>query len=54
MVLGSTLLLAIVAAGLGTLARWVVERLGGPEWAAFWVGLTIALFIMATGPIQIG
>jgi hypothetical protein len=48
------LLLALVAAGLGTLLRWVVLRLAGPEWLAFWLGLTLALFIMASGPIKIG
>lgn len=54
MVLGSTLLLAIVAAGLGALARWVVLRLGAVEWLAFWIGLTIALWLFAVGPIQLG
>jgi len=54
MVIGATLLLALVAAGLGTLLRWVILRLGGPEWLAFWLALTLALFVMATGPIKIG
>lgn len=54
MIIGSTLLLALVAAGLGTLVRWITGRLGGPEWLAFWLGLAVALFIMATGPVQIG
>jgi hypothetical protein len=54
MIIGATLLLALVAAGLGTLLRWIVGRLGGPEWLAFWLGLTLALFVMASGPIRIG
>lgn len=54
MIIGTTLLLAIAAAGLGTLTRWVVGRLGGPEWLAFWIGLAVALFVFATGPVTIG
>ncbi len=37
-----------------TLLRWVILRLGGPDWVAFWAGLTLALFVMASGPIRIG
>ncbi len=54
MIIGSTLLLAIAAGGLGTLARWVVARLGGPDWLSFWVGLSIGLFVFATGPVYVG
>lgn len=54
MIIGSTLLMALVAGGVGTLAHWIVLRLGGPVWLALWLALTLALFVMATGPIRIG
>jgi hypothetical protein len=54
MVIGSTLLMALVAGGLGALTFEIVGRLGGPSWLARWLAYTIALFIFATGPIYIG
>lgn len=54
MVLGSTLLMAVVAGGLGSLTFEVVGRLGGPAWLARWLAYTIALFVFATGPIHLG
>jgi hypothetical protein len=54
MILGATLLLALSAAALGTLVWWLAQRVGAPPWLAFWLGLTVALFVMASGPIRIG
>lgn len=50
-IIGTTFLQAIVAGGLGTLAWWVVKRLGGPDWLALWSALTIALFVMVASPV---
>ncbi len=54
MIIGSALLMALVAGGVGTLTYWIVLRLGGTGWLALWMALTLALFVMATGPIRIG
>lgn len=54
MVIGATLLLALVAGGIGAFFHWLVLRLSGPAWLALWLGLTAALFVMATGPIRVG
>lgn len=54
MIIGSTLLLALVAAGVATLVKWGLDRVGANGYVSFWLALALALFIMATGPIKIG
>lgn len=50
-IIGATLVQAIIAGGLGTLAWWIVGRLGGTAWLALWAGLTIAIFIALAAPV---
>ena len=55
MVIGSTLILALGAAAVGMFVYWILLKLfPGYVWICRTVGLAVALFIMATGPIVIG
>jgi hypothetical protein len=60
-VIGNTLLLALGASLVGVFVMWLICRLLNPPearrlglWIAIWLGLAVALFIMASGPIVIG
>lgn len=54
MIIGTTLLAAIVAAGLATLAWFICERLALNTYVSRWIALTVLLIAWAASPIIIG
>lgn len=58
MIIGPTLLLALGAALGGTVVYWLLTlvKVNQPwwPWVCRWIGLAVALYLMATGVIQIG